>query len=110
MSPVTGGKPSHDVITVDNKSSNTSSHTFVSRMFRSMNSADQELAILVLPRKLTPQVFEFSFLVLDISSSLKLDTFLNIGTHPSAFTYIPFTVCSGITGYRNMVKKKLVVL
>ena len=75
MSPVTGSKPSHDVITVDNKSSNLSSHTFV-------NSADQELAFLVLPRKLTSQVFEFSFQVLDISSSLKLDTFLNIGTHP----------------------------
>ena len=32
MWPVTSSNPSHDVITVDNKSSNLSSHTFVSRM------------------------------------------------------------------------------
>ena len=32
MWPVTSSNPSHDVITVDNRSSNLSSHTFVSRM------------------------------------------------------------------------------
>ena len=63
---VTSSNPSHDVITVDNKSSNLSSHTFkfcIKNEFRSINSFDQKLANLVLPSKLKPQVFEFSFQV-----------------------------------------------
>ena len=50
MWPVTSSNPSHDAITVDNKSSNLSSHTFVSRMnsYRSIVSI-KSLLILFFP-------------------------------------------------------------